>query len=135
MRARTWTARLCMLLVMLALLSVGACAKSHSLTPSAPSPSPSASDAPARAEIVRAIKTLTGKRYTKWYQGIAVLKLEQDASGRWLASAELLPPPMMSYWPSRVVIVKNPDGWQIVSLKVDRTGQGLSSPSPPVQAQ
>jgi hypothetical protein len=66
---------------------------------------------------------------------ISIFKIEQDANGRWQASAYLMPPLQMSYFPSIMVVAKNPEGWQIVSLKADTGFHDVPSTSPSIQTQ
>jgi hypothetical protein len=135
MRARTWMAGPCLLLALLSLLSVGACAESGTSTSPEPTPSLSPSSAPSQAETVAAIKKLIARENIGYIETITVFETEQDASGRWMASAHLTPPASASYWPSNVVVVKAADGWRIVSLRVDKSFGRSLSPDPSVQPQ
>lgn len=107
------------LLVIAVLSMVAACS-----TPS-PSPSPttsvSAGVAPSKAEVIAATKMLLKSLPRIPVKGMAVEKIERDANGRWLATVYTWPPPSDSSWPLYVVVAKNADGWQIVSIKSDET--------------
>jgi hypothetical protein len=135
MRSRSLMLGLGVMLVVVVSLSSAACSSSGSSpTPSA-SPTPGVGGAPSKAEITAAIRELLRPEKYAAVQYITLSKLEQDAAGRWLASAYLTPPPSASSWPLNIVVAKDPDGWQIVSLKADRTGYDTSSSSPTVQPQ
>ncbi len=135
MRATTWMAGPCLLLAVLSLLSVGGCAEPGTSASPEPTASLSPSSAPSQAETVAAIKKLIAKENIGYIETITVFQTEQDANGRWTASAHLTPPASASYWPSNVVVVKAADGWRIVSLKVDKTFGRSPSPDPSVQPQ
>ncbi len=135
MRARTWMAGPCLLLAVLSLLSVGGCAEPGTSASPEPTASLSPSSAPSQAETVAAIKKLIAKENIGYIETITVFETEQDANGRWRASAHLTPPASASYWPSNVVVVKAADGWRIVSLKVDKTFGRSPSPDPSVRPQ
>ena len=135
MRARAWMAGPCLLLALLSLLSVSACAEPGTSASPEPTPSVSPSGAPSQAETVAAIKKLIARENIGYIGTITVFETKQDAGGRWMASAHLAPPASASYWPSNVVVVKAADGWRIVSLKVDKTFGRSPSPDPSVQPQ
>ena len=132
MRTKKMTQGLGALLVSILLLFTSACATTatthSSRSPSAsPPPSPSA-HAPSKWDITigiqNLIKPLLRDGHLAPIEYSAVFKVERDASGRWLASAHLAPPMTASSWPANIVVVKDPEGWQIVSLKVDKTFGG-----------
>ena len=141
MRTKKMTQGLGALLVIVLLLFASDCATTESSrSPSAP-PSPSASP-PSKAEITAAIKTLTKPLVRSYalapYETIWVKSVEQDASGRWLATAELVPPGSASWWPTIFVVAKDSDGWHFVSREADTTNHSLPlnpSPSPTIQPQ
>jgi len=129
------------LLVIVLPLTASACATTDSSrSPSTP-PSPGAV-APSKAEITAAIKTLTKPLLRSGdlapYETIGVGLVKHDASGRWLATAELAPPGDASWWPAIIIVAKDSDGWKIVSLKADTTVHSLPlspSSSPTVYPQ
>jgi hypothetical protein len=131
MRAKKVNQGLGALLVVAVMWMFAACSTSS------PSPSPSVSAgsgvAPSKAEITAAIKTLTKPLVRSYalapYKTIWVKSVEQDASGRWLATAELVPPGSASWWPTILVVAKDSDGWHFVSREADTTDHGLP-PSP-----
>jgi hypothetical protein len=126
--------------ILLALAS--ACAANDS--PGSPSTSPrSSASPPSKAEVAAAIKQLLPPEQSAdiklfptpgdeaGHATITVFKIEQDAQGRWRATAEIWPPMVMSYNPSRVVLVKDSGNWQIVSLKADRNPPHVDLSSDP----
>jgi hypothetical protein len=119
--------------VLIAVLAAPACTSSGS---SSPAGSPSVDGKPSEAEVTTAIRSLTDSLSPQQlapYEAISVDKVEQDATGNWRASAHLIPAATASWWPAIIVVVKEPGGWRIVSLKADRSG-GAQAPSP-TQAQ
>jgi hypothetical protein len=111
-------------------LSLAACSSSDSSGGSTSTPTPAPSQTPSKQEIDTAIASLLPARTAAainlspsakpdpfTHGSILIHKLEHDASGRWLASAYLVPPSTASSWPAAIVVAKSDDGWQIVSLK------------------
>jgi hypothetical protein len=134
-RTRVLMLGLAAVLLMAMSVSSAACSSSGPTTTSSTSPTPGVGDAPSKAEIKAAINGLTKPPLRGHdlaaYGTVTVFKLEHDASGRWLASAHLTPPVQASWPPSNIVVVKNPHGWRIISLRTDWTFGG-TQPSPPI---
>ena len=133
MRSRALMLRIGVVLVIALSMTASACSSPSSSATPAASPSPSASVAPSKAEVTAAVKRLIKQRHFPSPGRISISKVEKDRNGRWQASAYLMPPLMMSYFPSIMVIVRNPDGWRVVSLKADRTFGGTPSPRATIQ--
>ena len=121
MRSRALMLRIVAVLVVALSMTASACS------------SPSSSVAPSKAEVTAAVKRLIKQRHFPSPGRISVSKVEKDRNGRWQASAYLMPPLTMSYFPSIMVIVRNPDGWRVVSLKADRTFGSTPSPRATIQ--
>jgi len=119
-----------------------ACATNDSQGSPSTSPRSSASP-PSKSEVAAAIKQLLPPQQSAGiklsptpgdeagHSTITVFKIEQDARGRWQATAEIWPPAVMSYNASRVVLVKDSGGWRIVSLKADSNPPHVDPSSDP----
>ena len=91
------------------------------------------SDAPHRAEITRAIRRLVHPLLRSGeISKVTVYEVGRDAKGRWTARAYLTPPPTASYWPSKILVVRQPGGWKTVSVTADYTFGGTATPGPGV---
>jgi hypothetical protein len=128
---------LVMALVLVVPLSLAACSASGSSPTPADSPAPSVSPtpgiggAPSRAAIVAAVKRLIRQRHVPRPWAISVRGVEQDASGRWRASAWLRQQPPSSCLGDVMVVVKDPRGWRYVTLKpFQPDGPGPTLPWP-----
>jgi hypothetical protein len=90
-------------------------------------------DAPHRAEITRAIRRLVHPLLKSGeISKVTVYEVGRDAKGRWTARAYLTPPPTASYWPSKILVVRQPSGWKTVSVTADSTFGGTATPGPSV---
>jgi hypothetical protein len=123
MQSRTLILGLGMMLLLAVPLSLVACSSPGSSPTPAGSPTPSVSptpgvgDAPSKAHVVAAVKRLIKQRHVPRPWAISVRGVEQDAGGRWRASAWLRQEPTSSYLGDVMVIVKDPGAWRFVTLK------------------
>ena len=133
------TQSLVTMLVAVLLLFVAACSSSDSsgVTSASPTASP-----PSRAEVLAAFKRLAPKAGFDYpielspepeeagtFGAVLVKAVTQDAEGRWLASAELVPPAYASSNPAPIFIAQYPDGWRLAN-SLEAAVLRTSSPAP-----